>query len=289
VNNEQQESRRTRRGLLKIATVGFAGLVGASLGKTTSAQAADGAPLVVGHDTGSAGTTSLTSTSSAAGKPVLQVTGTNADYGLQASASGIGVYGSGPIGVYGDGAVGGVFSGSDASLSLTPRSASGPPTGSNLKGDIALDADGVLWMCVADGNPGPGTWIRISHGGVRPLASPFRVLATSEPGAGGKLAAGETRRVQIVGAVPNMPDRAQAMIGNLTVYDTEGGGYVTAYPAGTPRPPTSNINWNTPNVAIANALTVGLNGGAIELFADAAVPAGGLATNVILDVAAYVL
>jgi hypothetical protein len=287
--NEPLEQRRTRRGILQVATAGLAGIVGLSLGKVGDARAADGSPLLSDQDNASGGTTAITSTTATSGKGVLEVTGTNADYGVVASGSGVGLYGKGPIGVLGDGAVGGVFQGTDASVSLTPRGSDGPPSGSNLKGDVAVDASGVLWMCIADGSP--GTWIRVSHGGVRPLPSPVRVLSSSEPGAGGKLGAGETRRVQIIDPVqrPTIPAEALAIVGNLTVFDTQGGGYVIAYPSGTPRPFTSNVNWNTPNVAVANAMTVGLNGGAIDLYADASVPPGSSATHVIIDVAAYIL
>jgi hypothetical protein len=84
------------------------------------------------------------------------------------------------------------------------------------------------------------------------------------------------------------------IVGNLTIFDMLGGGYVTLYPAGTPRPATSNVNWNgpapVPGAALANAFTVGLGaGGGVSLFADATVAPGTAATKVLLDVTAYVL
>lgn len=292
-HDQPQEPRRTRRGLLRIATAGLAGIVGISLGKATDAHGATGTDpdaLAVDADNASGGTTSLTSTSSTAGKPVLAVTGTNADYGVQATAAGIGVYGQGPIGVYGDGSVGGVFSGSDASVSLSPRSASGAPTGSNLKGDIALDADGVLWLCIAGTtSSNAAIWIKASHGGTRMLSTPFRAFSSTDAGAGGPLTRQEVRKVPVVGVVPDLPAEALAIVANITVHSTQSGGYLTVYPWGTPQPPTSNINWNVSGQTIANAATVGLGDGAIAIYADAGVPDGANATDVIVDVAGYVL
>jgi len=193
--------------------------------------------------------------------------------------------------VLGEGAVGGVFSGTDTALSLTPTGTNGPSTTPSLKGDVLVDASGVMWFCIADGTPGTpaGTWIKLSHGGVRPLSSPQRAYASSDA-----LRQGENRTIQIVGVAAGVPAAAVGILGNLTVFNMLGGGFVTLYPAGTPQPPTSSINWNgpapVPGAAIANSFTVGLGaGGAVTLFADATVGSGNPATQVILDVTAYVL
>ena len=142
-------------------------------------------------------------------------------------------------------------------------------------------------MCVAAGTP--GTWIRASHTGVNPLATPRRAYASSL-----RVNQGEARIVQITGLTPGVPDNAVGILGNLTVFDMIGGGYVTLYPAGSARPDTSSINWNetapVPGFAIANSFSVGLGtGGAVTVFADATVPAGAPATQVLIDVTAYIL
>jgi hypothetical protein len=74
----------------------------------------------------------------------------------------------------------------------------------------------------------------------------------------------------------------------LTLVDTELSGFAVAYPAGTTRPTTSNINWFTPNEIIANAATIRLG--------PNPTPAGGLGirvftaapTNVVVDVTGFI-
>ena len=141
-----------------------------------------------------------------------------------------------------------------------------------------------MWFCIADGTP--GTWIKLSHGGTRPLPAPVRVYASVDP-----VNQGEHRDVAITTTNLGIPAEAVAIVGNLTVHHVRGGGFVTVYPTGAPTPPTSNVNWNaTSDGAIANALTVGLGtGGGVTIFADATVAPGAPAAQVILDVAAYVL
>lgn len=161
-------------------------------------------------------------------------------------------------------------------------------TTQSLKGDVLVDKDGVMWFCIADGTP--GTWIRLSHGGMRPLPAPVRAYSSTDPGAGGILHQGERRTVPILSVVSQIPADAVAVLGNLTIHSTQGGGYLTIYPAGAPAPPTSNVNWSLPGQSIANAVTVGLGtDGSVTLFTDATVPPGSPATHVILDIAAYVL
>ena len=90
--------------------------------------------------------------------------------------------------------------------------------------------------------------------------------------------------------MPGVPAEAVAVVGNLTIHSTHGGGYVSVYPGGAPAPATSNINWGSSGETIANAVTVGLGPNySVTLFADATVSRGSPATHVILDVAAYVL
>jgi hypothetical protein len=66
---------------------------------------------------------------------------------------------SGP-GVRGEGHYGGQFQGTSAQLSLVPGTTVGKPTtGQHSKGEIFMDRDGTLFVCVADGTP--GTWRRV--------------------------------------------------------------------------------------------------------------------------------
>jgi hypothetical protein len=66
---------------------------------------------------------------------------------------------SGP-GVRGVGHYGGQFQGTSAQLHLRPGTSVGrPTTGQHSKGEIFMDQDGTLFVCVADGTP--GTWLRV--------------------------------------------------------------------------------------------------------------------------------
>jgi len=272
----------------------FFGLAGAAaVGALTGrfalqddAQAANGDVIKAGETTTASTKTQLSTSGPITNDGAFVVDAPNADYGIKATGSSIGVFGKGPIGVLGEGAVGGVFAGTDTAISLTPTGTSGPPTATqSLKGDVMVDTDGVMWFCIADGTP--GAWIKLSHGGVRPLAVPQRAF-------GARLLQGADQTARIGGAVQGVPSNAVGIVGNLTVFDMLGGGFVTLFPAGAPRPSTSSINWNgpaaVPGAAIANAFTVGLgaNGG-VSLFADATVAPGSPATNVLLDVTAYIL
>ena len=122
------------------------------------------------------------------------------------SAKVVGTFGSAAVGVLGDGAVGGQFSGTDAAISLDPRAMPGPPGGTNFKGDLAVDSDGVMWLCVQNGSP--GVWIKVSHGGVRLLNASHRAYDSRLTG--GKFADGEQRSVALAGTTPalGIPDNA---------------------------------------------------------------------------------
>ena len=296
--SDQPVSRRDAVRTVGAAAAGLA--VGSALASPGTAEGADGSSLVLGSTANTATSRTALNNSGAISdinQPVgaLEIRAANADYGVYATASDFGVGGSAVVGVYGVGSVGALFSGSEAAVNLDPATTSGPPLGPfNSKGDIVVDADGVLWLCVADaaGTPGSqGTWIRVSHGGTRLFSAPVRAYSSTDD-ARGALKRGETRTIGITSAIAptTLPANALGIVGNLTVHTTQVGGYVTAWPAGTPQPPTSNINWSGSGLAIANSLTVKLGtGGAINLFADALVASGDPATHVIVDVVGYIL
>jgi hypothetical protein len=276
--------RGTRRGLLGLAGASILGLVAGRYTKADEAEAADGAPLNVGQTTTAETKTQISTSGVIPGDGAFVVDAPNASYGIHGSAASVGVYGKGPIGVLGTGAVGGVFAGTDTALSLTPTGTSGPSTTESLKGDVLVDKDGVMWFCIADGTP--GTWIKLSHGGTRYLAAPVRVYDSRDDPAGGKLRAGagdtaNPRVISIVDALPELPQQAVGVVGNLTVTEEEASGFASIWPGG-PWPGTSNINY-VADFNIANAFSVGLSPtGTVSVASYAA-------THVILDVAGYVL
>jgi len=285
------EPKRTRLGALKTLGVAVVGIAaGTTFGKERTASAANGDPLAVGMTTTTELQTQLTMDGTLpANTSAFVVAAANANAAVEGNSSSIGVLGNATTGVMGVGDIGGVFSGDSNAINLNPQSFAGesiPSGDDHLKGDLLVDVNGVLWLCVADGTP--GTWIRVSHGGMRLLPSPQRAYDSRVAGNGARVNQGETVTIQIAGVVPGVPLNALGVIANLTVDRTLGGGFLTAYPAGTPVPGTSNVNWNTNAQTIANGATIGLGGGGISLFADASVPAGTPATHVIVDVAGYI-
>jgi hypothetical protein len=77
-----------------------------------------------------------------------------------------------------------------------------------------------------------------------------------------------------------IPADAQAIVGNATVVGPSGGGFITLWPDGQPRPPVSNLNYVAGQV-VANAFTVGLgSNGQFRTYSTAQ-------THFIVDVAGY--
>jgi hypothetical protein len=281
---------RSRRELLGLAGLGAAGLAGgAALAWPKSAGAADGGPLLIGSTNAGNSKTELdTGGPATPNEGAFKVVAPTWDYGVIGSAKTVGTFGSAAVGVLGDGAVGGQFSGTDAAINLEPRLSIGPPGGTNFKGDIVVDSDGVLWLCIAGG--APGNWIKVSHGGVRFLSAPARVYDSRNDAVNGKLKKDELRNVNILSAVPSIPSAAVGVIGNLAATQTVGAGNVAVFPTGVTPPATANINWGAPNVDISNGISVALGtSGQITLKADVTASSGQPATHVVVDVAGYVL
>src|SRR4051812_18931735 len=110
-----------------------------------------------------------------------------------------------------------------------------------------------------------------------PSAKISRVLDTRV--AGGKLAPGEERNVPL-----GIPGGARAGVFNLTVTETEAAGWVAAFPAGTPYPGNSSINWFGANQNLANGVISAVDG------AGAVTIRGGVnKTHVVIDVQGYLI
>ena len=78
------------------------------------------------------------------------------------------------------------------------------------------------------------------------------------------LGANETRTVQI-GGLGSVPSDAVSVIVNITAVNASAPSFITAFPAGTSRPPTSLLN-PAPNTVAFNSTTVELAGGALSLY-----------------------
>jgi hypothetical protein len=242
-----------------------------------TASAANGDPLLVGATTNSA--TARTRLATTSGSPVAQP-----GFQVEALQFDAGVEGSGAYGIAGFGASGGFFSGTDAAVTLDPTATPGPPTGTAFKGDVAIDSNGSLWICIAQGTP--GTWIRLSS--VNLLQTPQRLIDTRATGGGGPFAANETRTYNVGGVVPGIPTYATGILGILTVVNTVvdalGVGFVVAYPKGTSQPATATNTWYGNNQILANGFSSGLGGSpaGISVFCFRQ-------TDVVIDLTGYVV
>jgi hypothetical protein len=116
---------------------------------------------------------------------------------------------------------------------------------------------------------------------------PCRLVDTRGNGApftGGKFAAGESRDYVLAG-VCDIPVTAKAVSLNVTVTDTDGAGFLSAYPNGTTFPGTATLNYAASGVTIANAAIVPL--GSPVAGPGITVTAGVSGTHVIIDTNGY--
>jgi LPXTG-site transpeptidase (sortase) family protein len=94
---------------------------------------------------------------------------------------------------------------------------------------------------------------------------------------GAALPPGATVHVNFPGI---LPADAAAVVANVTVTETTAAGYWTAWPSGTARPATSNLNSTAAGQTIANQVVVPLGGGGIDVFSQS----GG---HLVVDVTGY--
>jgi hypothetical protein len=266
------ERSTSRSALLRVAGIGAAGaVIGGVVAR--DGEAANNDPLLVGNASNAASATTALTASGTANTPGLQVEALDYVAGVEATAI---------FGVAGFGLSGGFFSGTDAAISLAPASAPGPPSNIAFKGDMSVDSNGALWICIADGEP--GTWIRLSS--VNLLQAPQRLIDTRF-GGGGPFAPGETRTYNVGGVVNGIPAHANGILGIISVVNTtvdaSGVGFVVAYPKGTAQPATATGTWFGNNQILATGFSVGLGGAppGISVFCHRQ-------TDVVIDITGYV-
>ena len=121
--------------------------------------------------------------------------------------------------------------------------------------------------------------------------TPCRVVDTRDPAgptAGPALAANTERSFPILGAC-GVPTTAQAVAFNITVTGPTDYGDIRIYPAGTPMPLASAINWVASDWAVANGAIIPLGSSGsdhVSVWVD--MPAGSTGTvHLILDVTGY--
>src|ERR1700694_1755277 len=139
----------------------------------------------------------------------------------------------------------------------------------------------VSWILSGPSNAiTPSAWI----GQFRALA-PGRILDTRNGtgGIGAPIRGGQTVNVPVVAAGGVPASGVAAVVLNVTVTGAGGPGYVTLFPAGSPRPTSSSINykaWDT----VANLVQAPVGTGG-----NASIFVGGAAVHVSADVVAYYL
>lgn len=117
-----------------------------------------------------------------------------------------------------------------------------------------------------------------------PLA-PSRVFDTrpGSQGAGpkGVVAAGESIDVQVAGEAGVPPVGVTAVVMNITATESLGAGFITAWPAGEPRPLASSLNLTTARQTRPNLVTVPVGaGGKVSIFSESG-------THLLGDIAGY--
>jgi hypothetical protein len=307
-----------RRRLFQMGAAGVAAVGTAAVANAltaTPAGATPGSALLVGEDnTAGTGVTSLTGGS---GFDVSVSTGLTA---IAATAPGnntlisLGIKGTGFTGIQGvtngsdtagtagvqgignGGWVPGVFASNAGhpSLYLAPISSTALPKGADsnvpLPGSFIVLSDGSLHYA-----PAKGQWVPLSgpagfsQGAFCLLANPIRILDT-RPGKtaainpGIPIATGATFTLQVTGETVEsieVPAGAVGVIGNVTVVNPVGQGFLTLFPEGASRPTASTINYSAGEV-IANGVTVKLSSsGQMDIFAATT-------TDVVFDATGFI-
>ena len=116
------------------------------------------------------------------------------------------------------------------------------------------------------------------------LTAPERVVDT-RPSDDGAIGAGSTRCFPVAG-VADIPASATAVAVNLTAVGFDSQGWLTAYPAGSPLPATSSLNFDPSAYALANGTIVGLGSNGQLCINVGTLPGSG-SSHVLVDVVGY--
>ncbi|HWL37882.1 MAG TPA: hypothetical protein VNQ77_16980 [Frankiaceae bacterium] len=132
---------------------------------------------------------------------------------------------------YSNGGYGAWLTGAKAPLKLEPHGSDGPPLGgSHARGEVMVDVNGTVWVCLTGGSP--GTWVRP---GFNPLVKRLVSSGTTT----GSYAAAQKKDVTATG----VPAGVTAVALNITATST-GSGSVTVYPYGAARPGVAHLAVN---------------------------------------------
>jgi hypothetical protein len=270
VDEQIMQRKVARRRLLRRAGTVAAGVAGAgavAAALPTPAQANPGDAMIVGTSNNGGGSiTGLFNT--ALNGPTLGLANNATTAGTGGLTAGIGPLQLTPNGDFAWGAV----------------------------GTLGVSTDGTLWQIVPYTGGTYSDFVR--NGGNSTVVrtfSPVRILDTRSDRAGGKQcimnpdaldAAGNIKENTVLNInLDAMFVFAYSILCNITVV-AQGGGYVTLYPGGAPRPNASNVNYQ-PGSVLANFAVAGL--GQIDPAVNALSIYAFGATKVILDVCGAVV
>ena len=183
-----------------------------------------------------------------------------------------------------------------AGVTPVPADVVGPSLGKHGAGEMYVDDKYNLWFSV----PGAATtdlvrWVRLAGsstaGSFVALASPVRAYDSRE-GTVGKIKFGEERIIDLTTGkkagitIPGIPAGASAAAFNLTIDATTEFGFLSAYADGATFNDTSNINWATSGIAVANYVV-----SAVSSVGKVKIRGGGTAgsTHFIIDITGYYL
>lgn len=124
--------------------------------------------------------------------------------------------------------------------------------------------------------PSPANAAESAPARYAPVA-PCRLLDTRDPSSAGRLSAGVAIEIAVTGTACGVPGDAGAAAIVVTAVEPDGPGFVVTWPAGTPQPPTSTLNYR-PGQVVANSQIVPLGaGGRLSLLSLAS-------TDLVIDV-----
>lgn len=284
------------------ATPGSALLVAANNSTdTTLTQLTGGNGFSVTTTTGAGGTTTIGVEGTSTGNATLGAIGVKGTglAGVQGVSNGSNTIGTAGVQGIGSSWNPGLVASNTGhpSLQLAPISTTTLPTGgsgSNKKpfpGSFIVLSDGSLHY-----SPAAGQWVPLSgpagfaQGAFCLLANPIRILDTrpGKPAAinpGIPIASGATFNLQVTGETVEsieIPAGAVGVVGNVTVANPKGAGFLTLFPAGATQPTASSINY-TAGESIANGVIVKLStSGQMDIFA------GVSTTDVIFDATGFI-
>lgn len=175
-----------------------------------------------------------------------------------------------------------------------------PPlrTDLHVPGEIDIDQNNDLWLCVASG--WPGTWRKLSGPNVAGsfhALTPGRVYDSRvpDPGPVAALVTGQEREISVSGRrqldtgtvelADFVPPGASAIAANVTVVDTVSTGLLTVNPGGVHSVGAATINWSTTGQVLNNGVILALDGSRrLNVIASGA---PGASAHFVIDVTGY--